>query len=216
MWPSIGECLALRWRKVSIRVWALLVIAMITPCCVSAEQCMQMVFTGTVKAGEGYSHPLNARLDFRLAPLKDDWGWVISVGPAGSTEDWTAPVTFPIRTGEQQVVGTGYGSTVQDRLAGPVSVQFVLTEAEFERLSSMADETLDSPRPEAAGQFIEQVSKVSQGRATLQALKYGKGVTAETVKWMDFRITVLVPTSFPSEGKSWTPMSCPRQSPRRH
>jgi hypothetical protein len=94
---------------------------------------MQMVFTGTLRAGESYSH-------------------------------------------------AGYGSTVQDRLAGPVAVQFVLTEAEFQRLSIMADETLDSPRPEAVGEFIKQVSKVRQGRATLEALKYGKGATAETAK----------------------------------
>jgi hypothetical protein len=60
--------------------------------------------------------------DLTGRPLKNNWGWVISISPKGLDEDWTYPVTFPIRTGEQQVMGTGYGRTVQQKMKPQLSV----------------------------------------------------------------------------------------------
>ena len=132
----------------------------------------------------------------RLTPLKADNGWVISVGPRGSDEDWTYPVTFPLRTGEQQVMGTGYGSTVQEKLAHPITVEFVLTHPDFVKYSEMAQSALDSSRPEAAGEYIKRISGLRKGEMTVVATSYEKGDTAETVKDMTFQATILVPKSF--------------------
>lgn len=103
-------------------------------------------------------------------------GWVISISPKGLEEDWTYPVTFPIRTDEQQVVGTGYGSTVQEKMTYPIIVEFVLTHSDFVEYSKMAGEALSSPQPDAAGKFIKKVASLRKGRVTLQALSYEKGI----------------------------------------
>ena len=80
------------------------------------------------------------------------------------------------------------------------TVQFVLTHSDFVQYSKLADETLASSNPEAAGEFIKKVSDLKRGRVTLVARQYGKGPTAETVKWMTFEESIVVPESFqPSE-----------------
>jgi hypothetical protein len=124
-------------------------------------------------------------------------------------EDWTYPVTFPSRTGEQQVIGTGYGSTVQEKMTYPIILEFVLTHSNFVEYSKMASEALNSPQPEAAGKFIKKVASLRKGRVTLQALSYENGDTAETIKRMTFKATIVVPMSFLSPHTSWIPTPCP-------
>jgi hypothetical protein len=193
------------------RIWlALLSIAMV-PIPASGQPCKQASFTGAVTSKDAYSHPFAPKLNFRLQPLKDDWGWVISIGGEDMSEDWTYPVTFPIRTGEQQVMGTGYGSTVQQKMTYPIVVEFVLTHADFLKYSKMADEALASTRAEAAGEFMDKLARLPQGQVTVKALNYGKGDTPETIKWMKFSVSVVVPASFSSNLVAWTPVSCPKQ-----
>ncbi len=143
--------------------------------------------------------------------MKDDWGWIVSIGDEDGDEDWTYPVTFPIRTGEQQVIGTGYGETVQDKMKQSTVVEFVLTHADFVEYSEMADQTLDSPRAEAAGEFIEKAAKAPQGQVTVAPLSYGKGDTPETIQWMKFKVSIVVPETFQSTLVSWSRAACPGQ-----
>src|SRR5205085_8914863 len=133
--------------------FCVLAIFAISGASVSAQNCRQTEFSGYVKGGEAYTHEMNSKLEFRLTPLKNNWGWTISVSPKGSTDDWTFPVTAPIRTGEGQLLGTGYGSTAREKLRYPASVQFVLTESAFRRYSKLTYETLESSRVEAAKEY---------------------------------------------------------------
>ncbi|HEX7159320.1 MAG TPA: hypothetical protein VF214_09915 [Edaphobacter sp.] len=181
----------------------------IGPVCAAGQQCKRTQFTGIVTSQQGYSHEFAPNLLFRLTPLKANWGWVISIGPKDSDEDWSFPVNFPLRTGENQLMGTGYGNTVQDRLAFPTRVQLVLTHSEFIEYSRMAIETLESPRPEAAGEYIQKVDALTKGQATVKVLEYEKGETAETVKSMNFNISIIVPVSFQAPDTTWEPTPCP-------
>ncbi len=177
----------------------------------SAQRCKQTSFVGKVTSKDDYSHPFAPGLSFRLESLKDGWGWVISIGDQDRSEDWTYPVTFPIRTGERQVIGTGYGDTVQEKMTHTTVVEFVLTHPDFVEYSKMADETLASPRPEVAGEFIQKVAKLQQGQVTVTPLSYGKGDTPETIKWMKFKVSIVVPATFQSTVVSWAPVACPTQ-----
>lgn len=206
--PSLYILLSERWQKVKTRIWAALLAAAMLPVCASGQQCKQIQFTGTISSQESYSHSFAPNLMFRLTPMKHKWGWVISISPKDSDEDWSYPVTFPIRTGESHTMGTGYGSTVQEKLAYPTSVQFVLTHAEFLQYSKMATDTLESPRSEAAGEYISKVASLSKGQVIVEVLKYGKGDTADTVKWMSFKVSILVPVTFQAPNTSWEPTPC--------
>jgi hypothetical protein len=174
-----------------------------------AQLCKQTSFTGRVTSKDSYAHKFSPILRFRLDPLKDDWGWVVSIGAEDRNEHWTYPVTFPIRTGERQVIGTGYGSTVQEKMSYSTVVEFVLNHSDFLDYSNMANETLASPRPEAAGELIAKIASVHKGEITVKPLQFGKGDTSETVKWMKFKVSILVPASFHSNVVSWSPASCP-------
>jgi hypothetical protein len=195
--------------KVKTLIWLTLLSVALNPLGSSGQSCKQTSFTGSITSEEEFSRTFAEDLEIRLSPLKNNWGWVVSISPKGLDEDWTYPVTFPIRTGEQQVMGTGYGSTVQEKMTYPVIVEFVLTHSDFVEYSKMADEALNSPQPEAAGSFIKKVASLRKGRLTVQALSYEKGNTAETIKRMSFKATVVVPMSFQSPLTSWIPAPCP-------
>ncbi len=173
------------------------------------QGCKELVFIGTVGSQETYSHQVSPDLSFRLIPQKGNRGWRISIDPKDSDEDWTAPVTFPTATQERQLMATGYGSTVEEKIAGPVLINFVLTQADFIEYSRLSDESLRSPRPEAVGEDIAKVSSMKKGQVTVEALRYEKGETRETIKWMRFKASVVVPASFSSPGLPWKPISCP-------
>jgi hypothetical protein len=102
-----------------------------------AQLCKQTSFIGMVTSEDNYSHPFAPNLRFRLKPLKDDLGWVVSIGGKDSNENWTYPVTFPIRTGERQVIGTEYGVTVQKKMKQATVVKFVLTHSDFVEYSEL-------------------------------------------------------------------------------
>jgi len=176
-------------------------VALAIPLCASAQQCKQIAFSGSVRSESGYSYPITPNLRFRLTPLKDDWGWTVSVGPRDSEEDWVYPVTYP-RAGEQQIIGTGYGSSVQDKMSYSTAVWFVLTESDFIQSSKIASE----PTSEDNARKVAQIGK---GQVTVKPLKYGKGDSPETIKWMSFRASVVVPRSFPARGSRWISASCP-------
>lgn len=191
------------------RIWLLLSCIALSPAAAGAQPCKETSFSGTVSSKDNYSHSFSPSLNFRLKPLKDDWGWIVSIGGEDSNEDWTYPVTFPIRTGEGQLIGTGYGGTVQDKVAAPTVVEFVLGHSDFIEYSRLANEALESPRAEAAGEYINKVARLKKGEAIVTPLKYGKGETPETIKWMRFTVSIVVPASFQSDIGSWSPTSCP-------
>ncbi|HEY6414371.1 MAG TPA: hypothetical protein VIX42_11835 [Edaphobacter sp.] len=203
-----------RRRTMTSRGQFTLLAAALLSIAASAEQCKQKQFLRTISSQESYLQSFGPQnMTFRLTPLKNNWGWIVSIGPGESHEDWTYPLTFPLRTGESQLMGTGYGRTVQERLTGPTIAKFVLTPDDFLQYSKLADDALNSPRSEAAGEYIQKVTGLSNGYVIVEVLSYGKGDTTETVKWMKFKASIVVPMSFKGAGGPWVPVSCPSSLP---
>ena len=176
----------------------------------SVEQCKQNQFVHTISSQESFLQEFGTKnMAFRLDALKNNLGWIVSIGPGESHEDWTYPLTFPLRTGESQLMGTGYGKTVQERLTGSTIAKFVLTHDDFLQYSKLANEALDSPRSEGAEEYIHKVADLSKGYVIVEVLSYGKGDTTDTVKWMKFKASIVVPKSFKGGGGPWVPVSCP-------
>ena len=187
-----------------------LLAAATLPVAASAEQCKQKQFVRTISSQESFLRSFGTEnMVFRIEALKNNQGWIVSIGPGESHEDWTYPLTLPLRTGESQLMGTGYGRTVQERLTGSTIAKFVLTHDDFLQYSKLANEALDSPRSEAAEEYIHKVADLSKGYVIVDVLSYGKGDTTDTVKWMKFKASIVVPMSFKGAGGPWVPVSCP-------
>ena len=137
-WPPFSDRLRavllssdmMRHMKVTFSVPCLLacLIALSATACAQGASCRTTEFTATLNGDEAFSKSIGASLRLRLIPLKRAWGWVVSASPVSDdSQDWTYPVNMPLRTGERQVLGTGYAETIREKLQYEHSIRFVLT-----------------------------------------------------------------------------------------
>jgi hypothetical protein len=182
----------MRHMKVTFSVPFLLacLIALSATACAQGASCRTTEFTATLNGDEAFAKSIGASLRLRLIPLNRAWGWVVSVSPMSEdSQDWTYPVNMPLRTGERQVLGTGYGETVREKLQYEHSIRFVLNQMDFAMYSRMANETLESSDPDAAGRYIAAIQNATTSR-------------------LRFRVTV--PTSFAIDPNlGWMSVPCP-------
>lgn len=172
------------------------------------QACRHETFSGTINAGQEYTHAIDQKLNLHLSPMKGDWGWILSVTPHGVDEDWTRPLTLPL-TGEAMQLGTGYGSTAKEKLSVPSVFYFPLTEEDFDRYQKMADDSLTSADPSAAEKFIHAIAKARAGILRITPLELHDNGSPEIVKWLRFRIDVFVPESYAVDGAQWQTSACP-------
>ena len=173
-----------------------------------AQSCKHETFSGTINGGQEYTHAIDRELDLHLGPLKGNWGWALSVTPHGIDEDWTYPLNPPL-TGEAMQLGTGYGSTAKDKLSVVSVFRFPLTEDDYDRYQKMAEDSLTSSDPSAAGKFLDAISKAQTGTIRFTPLELHDNGSPETVKWLRFKVDVFVPQSYSGDGAQWQTAPCP-------
>jgi hypothetical protein len=173
--------------------------------------CRTTEFTAGLNGEEAFSKTIGASLRLQLIPLKQSWGWVVRVSPASDdSQDWTYPVNMPLRTGERQVLGTGYGETVREKLQYEHSIRFLLDQKEFAKYSQMANETLKSRDPDAAGRYISAMENATTGLVAIKPLEFTTSDNGEAVKWARLRFRVTVPMPFAiGPDLEWNSASCP-------
>lgn len=192
---------------------ALLISLFVLTATLYAQECKQATVSGKVRGDESFSLAFGDTLELHLRPLRQNWGWTISVSPVGSDRDWTFPVTFPIRNGESQTFGSGYGNKAKQRLKRPARVYFLLNQRDYKRFDKRATETLESPDPNAAREYIHEVNGATVGQVTVEATDYDKNGPAEEVRWMQFKAIVTVPKRFSGTSNlSWSVAQCPARS----
>jgi hypothetical protein len=175
---------------------------------------------GTVKGGDSFQQPLGNGLILHLDPLKDKWGWEIVVSPQESTrDDWAYPVNPPLRFGNSQYMGTGYGESVKQKLSYPHEIRFLLTNADYSRMSKLVRNALwpyESPPPEnAATEYLAALKSVATGIVILTPIDYDRGGPPETVEWMKFKAVFIVPRGFTATSElHWKTGTCgPKEQP---
>ncbi len=176
-----------------------------------AMGCKTTEFTAVLKGDEGFSKNVATSLRLRLLPLRQQWGWAVEVSPTNDlSKDWTFPVNMPLRTGERQLLGTGYGDTVRDKFQWEHSIRFLLNQRDFDKYSHMANETLKSSDPDAAGQYLSVITKVTTGIVEIKALEASTSENGEAVESAQLRFRVIVPVSFAvGSDLRWKPAICP-------
>jgi len=177
--------------------------------------CKTATFMTTMSPEREFSKDLGSSLSMRLSPLNQRWGWTVIVSPSGaSSEDWTYPVNMPLRTGESQLIGTGYGDTVRKKLQYSHSIRFLLTEPAFTHYSRRATEALTSRDSGAAGKYLSELPKAVTGIITITPLESKTSGDGERVYWARLRFQVTVPSSFGGSPKlDWHSAPCPAAWP---
>jgi hypothetical protein len=166
----------------------------------SARRCREASFAGRVNGNEAYSRDLGDGLVFRLFLLEQNWGWNISVSPADSDDDYAYPVNPPLRFGNSQYLGTGYGETAKQQLAYEHNVFFVLNQRDFERIGKLAEDVLwpyQSVEPDkAAERYLSALRHLTTGLLRVKPTAYETSNEGNSVRWMQFSVTVIVPAEF--------------------
>jgi hypothetical protein len=176
--------------------------------------CHEFAFDGRVSGGEEYSHELGGGLLLRLtpslAPPNGNWGWVIQVQPRDSSDDYAWPVNPPFHFGNSQWLATGYHASAQQQLSHEHEVFFVLSKAEYERATELANDALNSSDSEAAGKFLDILPTLRSAVFKLKPVKYETTNEGKSVSWMQFSVSVTAPASFqPASGMNPKNIACP-------
>jgi len=128
--------------------------------------------------------------------VKDESGLVVSVTPEDDMgQDGTYPVNMALRTGARQNLATGWGETGPTKPQRSNYIQFTLSKSEFQRPSSMANETLAS-HDESTAKYSQELSEVPTGLVEIRAEKLVTTSDGQRIRLARLRIVVTTPRSF--------------------
>jgi hypothetical protein len=162
----------------------------------AASACLELSFSGRIDGDEKYSRELGEKLWIRFAPTKDKWGWIISVEPADSTEDYAWPVNPPFHFGNSEYLSTGYGDTVEYQLKHEHRIFFVLNRTVYEQAVKLVNDEAMSKDPEGAGRYLAALPTIATGILYLNPTRFEVVNGGQSVNWMEYSATVIVPASF--------------------
>ncbi len=163
---------------------------------VSAIACRELSFTAHINGDEEYSRELGDKLWVRFAPTKDKWGWIVSVGPADSTDDYAWPVNPPLRGDNSQYLSTGYGNTVEYRLGYEHRIFFVFDRAHYDQAVKLVNDEAFSKNNDGASRYLAALPTIPAGILYLKPIRFDVVNEGKSVNWMEFSLTVIVPVSF--------------------
>jgi hypothetical protein len=165
--------------------------------------CFELSFNGRIDGRENYSRQLGDNLQVRFMSLKDDWGWVVSIAPEGTDDDYAWPVNPPFHFGNSQYLGTGYGETVEHELRDvPHRIFFVLDRSVYDRAVALTGK--------GAEQYLAALPTIPTGILDVKPTKFEVANGGQSVTWMEYSVTVIVPDSFRSAaGLNPRKIACP-------
>jgi hypothetical protein len=183
----------------------------------SAQVCHEVTLSGRINGGHAFARELGENLWLHLFPLGDN-GWTIEIKRLHGDSDYAYPLNPPLRSANSQFLGTGYSITAKEQLSHEHAVYFVLNPSDYNKAMQLAQEALwpyYAAAPEKATEhFLAALPGFPSGLLTVKPLKYVTWNGGETVKWMRFSVTVVVPSSFHfTPGASSKETACPAREP---
>jgi hypothetical protein len=167
----------------------------------TSQHCNEASFEASLNGGQAYSRDLGGGLVFKLAPLWQKWGWTIQVEPENNDDDYAYPLNPPLRFGNAQSLGTGYGETAREQLSHEHDVRFILNASEYERIFKLTADALwpyQAPNPdEAAPRYLDAIGKARSGLLRLTVRRFETSADGTAVNSVDFAVSVVVPNDFP-------------------
>lgn len=146
-----------------------------------ATQCVDFETSSRLAAGESYTKPIGRGLEVRLMWDRRS-AWIISVGPAGSPDDYLWVVSPPIQTAPHLVIGEGYNVTApQSAAMSPRRFQFVTSEQEYKD----AREFLARLETGASGAItVADLERKGKGSLQLWITGFERGESPAGLAWI--------------------------------
>ena len=182
----------------------------------AAQSCRTASFGARVDGTAAFRRELGEGLSFHLVPLGKSEGWTIEVRPLGKTDDYAYPLNPPLRMGNSQWLGTGYSDTAEQRLSYEHVVYFVLNAADYDKIMKLVQDALwpyNAPDPDKAGElYLSALAALPAGSLILKPAKYETENEGKKVKWMEFSVQVITPSTFHfAQDLTSTDIACPKR-----
>ena len=146
----------------------------------AALQCVSFT-TGRLGAGSSFRKPIGGRLEARL--LWDNGRtWGISVGPAGTDDNYLWVVSPPFRTAPHLMIGPGYHLTAHDSAKlSPREFRFVTSAAEFASAKALVDRALSDA---GAAITVDDIERRGRGSLSLTITEFKLGADGSSLAWV--------------------------------
>src|SRR5690349_11461582 len=184
----------------------------------AAQGCRSASFGARIEGAAAFHRELGEGLSFHLVPLGEREGWTIEVRPPDKTDDYAYQLNPPLRMGNSQWLGTGYSDTAEQRLSYEHIVYFVLNAADYDKIMKLVQDALwpyNAPNPDKAGElYLSALATLPAGSLILRPTKYETENEGKKVKWMEFSVQVITPSTFHlAQDLTSTDIACPKREP---
>jgi len=164
------------------------------------QSCRTARFGGRIDGAAAFQRELGENLRLNLVPLGESQGWTIEIRPLDRSDDYAYPLNPPLRMGNSQWLGTGYSDTAEQRLSYEHLVYFVLNATDYDKIMKLVQDALwpySAAEPDKAGErYLSALATFPSGNITLRPTKYETENEGKAVKWMEFSVQVITPSSF--------------------
>jgi hypothetical protein len=127
-------------------------------------RCVDFDSGGRLQAGTDFRVSLLHGLELRLIDQGLNWG--IRVGPIDESLDYLWPVSPPLRTAPQRVIGDGYGMTARESASLGRQLRFTLSRADDDEAVAV----IDSER--SADEVLRRLEQLGRGQLRLEITDY--------------------------------------------
>lgn len=147
------------------------------------QACPAVSIEGDVPEGHAYTHPLNARLDFKLEAVPA--GWIIRILPHGGVRpphDAAELANPPYRSPTPILISTDFAFRAQDAVAwNPRNFRFFTTPEQVATAERAYQATLREPNRPAAGAALYPLLQTSaEGTLTIVDAEIAGGTANQT------------------------------------
>lgn len=165
-----------------------------------SSSCQTVFFKAALNAGDDFTRELGGGLLFRIRTQKDP-AWFLDIVPAeANTQDYVYPVNLPLRFNGNQTLGPGFGETVKSSLAHPHEMNFLLNRSDFDRISALVGNVLQSYKTndpdKAISDYTNAVDRVKKGSLRVAISSYKTDLKTGALTHIKLRVQITTPMDF--------------------
>lgn len=157
------------------------------PAAFPPTRCVDFDSGGRLQAGTDFRVSLLHGLELRL--IDQGVNWDIRVGPIDESLDYLWPVSPPLRTAPQRLIGDGYGMTARESASFARQLRFTLSRADYDEAVAV----IDSGR--SADEVLKRLEQLGRGQLRLEITDYalrpnprpGVAGTRDILEWITFK-----------------------------
>jgi hypothetical protein len=178
---------------------------------VTQPQCNVAAISFALEAGGDFQQRVSD-LVFKVRPLKDSRGWVISLEDKAG-RDFIYPVNPALRFNSSQTIGAVYGDTAKQSLSQGRELRFLLNKSDYDAFEPYVDHALwpyNAPDPDrASDEYLDALESLHTGLLRLTILR-ADVIPYDTVRSAEFNAEFIAPYSFQFDSSLAShPMTCP-------